>query len=789
MTPTRSRGGWAALVVVALAAAAPAVAQVQPPPVLPVDARIPESFDPGFDLSVPNIMRGELLVGRAPSEVRWSEDSRWVYFRWRDPNAADTTTYTYRVAARGGEPERLADSVAWHTAPVGQGDWSADGRRRAVSRNGDIFVIDASGRERRITDSPVRESDPHLSPDGATVYFRSGNNVFAVAVDGGPVRQITDIRIADAPREREAQGIARVLEEQQRELFGVIRDRVAEREHREAIDSLRTTVRPTYLGKDSRLGSVEVSPSGGYVLLTVSSTVDDKGTLVPNFVTESGYTEELNVRSKVGDVQAGQRTGILDLASGTVTWLEPGPADRSLTVMAHGWAPRTDRALVLAIPADYKDRWIYTATPQGNLAMVDHVRDDAWVGGPGLFTAGWLPAGDRVYFVSERDGWAHLYTAPADGGAATAITSGAWEVRDVRLSRDGRTFHLVTSESHPGEQHLYTVPVSGGDRTLITRTDGWHEPTVSPDGRSVAVLRSTANRPADLYVQPLRPTTDPRRVTVSTSNEFLRGPWIEPAIVTVPAQDGAHVYARIYRPEDVGAERNGAAVLFVHGAGYLQNVHRGWSSYFREYMFHHLLASKGYVVFDMDYRGSAGYGRDWRTGIYRHMGGKDLSDHVDGARWLAANEGVDPERVGIYGGSYGGFITLMALFTEPDVFQAGAALRSVTDWAHYNHWYTSRILNQPQDDAEAYRRSSPIYFAEGLEGHLLIAHGMVDTNVHFQDVVRLAQRLIELGKTNWEMAVYPVENHGFVRADSWTDEYRRILELFERTIGTPGGSE
>jgi dipeptidyl aminopeptidase/acylaminoacyl peptidase len=199
-------------------------------------------------------------------------------------------------------------------------------------------------------------------------------------------------------------------------------------------------------------------------------------------------------------------------------------------------------------------------------------------------------------------------------------------------------------------------------------------------------------------------------------------------------------------------------------------------------MFHHLLASLGFTVLDIDFRASAGYGRNWRTDIYRHMGGKDLSDQVDGARYLVSSEEVDPARIGIYGGSYGGFITLMAMFTEPDVFRAGAALRSVTDWAHYNHPYTARILNQPQDDPEAYRRSSPIYFAEGLRGDLLITHGMVDTNVHFQDVVRLAQRLIELGKSGWELAVYPVEDHAFQRPDSWADQYRRILELFQRTL-------
>jgi dipeptidyl aminopeptidase/acylaminoacyl peptidase len=202
-------------------------------------------------------------------------------------------------------------------------------------------------------------------------------------------------------------------------------------------------------------------------------------------------------------------------------------------------------------------------------------------------------------------------------------------------------------------------------------------------------------------------------------------------------------------------------------------------------MFHNLLADRGYTVLDIDYRASAGYGRDWRTAIYRHMGGKDLSDHIDGAKFLADKYAVDPERIGIYGGSYGGFITLMALFTEPNTFACGAALRAVTDWAHYNHPYTANILNTPVQDSLAYRRSSPIYHAEGLTKPLLILHGMVDVNVHYQDVVRLAQRLIELGKDKWEMAVYPVEDHGFIESSSWADEYKRIFGLFEQHLRQP----
>jgi dipeptidyl aminopeptidase/acylaminoacyl peptidase len=199
-------------------------------------------------------------------------------------------------------------------------------------------------------------------------------------------------------------------------------------------------------------------------------------------------------------------------------------------------------------------------------------------------------------------------------------------------------------------------------------------------------------------------------------------------------------------------------------------------------MFNQYLASKGYVVLDMDYRGSAGYSRDWRTAIYRWMGGRDLQDEVDGSKYLTKEYGIDPERIGMYGGSYGGFMTLMAMFTTPDVFAAGAALRPVTDWAAYNNGYTSAILNLPQNDPEAYRRSSPIYFANGLKGHLLICHGMVDTNVNFQDTVRLVQKLIELRKENWSVAPYPVENHGFVEPTSWADEYKRIFKLFEETL-------
>jgi dipeptidyl aminopeptidase/acylaminoacyl peptidase len=756
-----------------------------------------------FELSVPSIMRGPELVGSEPDLVRWTDDGRWIYFRWKpggQPWHQDEEFY--RVSARGGPPERVDEAHMDSVAPLlASGDLSEDRRRKVVSAEGDLWLIDRGrGSVRRLTDTEAFEGSPTFSRDGRTVYFARDDEAYALSLDDGSIRQLT--KVARGPEDEddpESEGLQRYLEGQQRELFEHVRREAARREAAEAEREARDAAEraPVRIGREERIQGLMVAPAERWALLAVGRRAEDaKQTIVPDYVTESGYTRPLEVRSKVGDRQSTARVGLIDVDSGGVSWLDLSPEvavalEDSIglpagehpdlaTVSLEGWNPAGTLGLVSAVSFDHRHRWLHVIDGAGaRVRTVFHEFDPAWVGGPCGFCAGWMPDGRSLWFVSELDGYAHLYTVGVDGGEPRQLTRGEWEVHDVVLSPDRRRFWLTTNEESPHQYHFYHMGLDGRGKTRVTGDAGIHDVTPSPDGDRLAVVYSYSNRPPELFVMQNRPGAPMTRVTDSPTDEWKRFGWIDPEIVRFPAQDGTMVPARIYRPRDLGAEPNGAGVIFVHGAGYLQNVHLGWSSYYREYMFHHLLASKGYTVLDIDYRGSRGYGRDWRTAIYRHMGGKDLSDQVDGARYLAEAEGVDPERIGLYGGSYGGFITLMALFTEAEHFAAGAALRSVTDWAHYNHGYTSRILNQPQDDDEAYRRSSPIYFAEGLEDPLLIAHGMVDTNVHFQDVVRLAQRLIELGKTDWELAVYPVEGHGFVEPASWTDEYRRILELFE----------
>jgi dipeptidyl aminopeptidase/acylaminoacyl peptidase len=296
-------------------------------------------------------------------------------------------------------------------------------------------------------------------------------------------------------------------------------------------------------------------------------------------------------------------------------------------------------------------------------------------------------------------------------------------------------------------------------------------------GRQLLVTHSSA------YVRPQIALVDigsdaARELTDTRTAAYKSMAWIEPEIVQIPSShfDGV-IYAKLYRAAQGGAKRPG--VLFVHGAGYLQDVSRRYSYYFREQMFNNLLAQHGYAVLDLDYRASQGYGRGWRTAIYRQMGHPELEDMLDGKRWLVENAAVDGSRVGVYGGSYGGFMTLMALFRAPGEFAAGAALRPVTDWMQYDHGYTSAILNDPQIDPIAYERSSPLEFAANLRDALLICHGVIDDNVLFEDSMRLYQRLIELHKDDFSISPYPLDRHGFTNADSWLDEYKRIYRLFE----------
>jgi dipeptidyl aminopeptidase/acylaminoacyl peptidase len=738
-----------------------------------------------FALTVDNLMRGPHLVGYEPSQVRWSHDSSRIYFEWKQ--AADRPSApvdTWVVRRDGSGLAKLSDAEArLAPPPIGTGDTSRDLRLTVYARNGDLFLYDrSSGATRQLTRTADAEADPHFLRDGKRIAFTRASNLFALSLADGSLVQLTDIRPAAPPEPPKGTDSQEYLKKEQKELLESVRERAARREEEEARRKQDNPRQPFKLEARQSVTFLELSPDEKFVVAAISETASAaRSTVVPNYVTESAYTEDIAGRANVGDTQAATRLAEIAVDTGEVKWVDHGQKG-AVRMYPPVWSEDGTKAVIRAHAADNKDRWVLALDPAtGKTRVLASDHDDAWAGGPGAYTLGWMKNDREVYFQSERTGYSHLYAVSFEGGEARALTSGNWEVLGVRQSEDKSRFYITTSLDSPYEDHLYQMSGEGGSPTRLTQAPGKHTATVSPDERWIADIYSYTNTPPELYVQENRPRAESKKLTTSPAPEFFRYSWLDAPIVSFTARDGVKVPARLFKP--AGFRKGGPAVVFVHGAGYLQNVGRWWSSnYYREYLFNHLLMERGFTVIDVDYRGSAGYGRAWRTAIYEHMGGKDLDDIVDAARYLVAQHGVDPRKIGLYGGSYGGFITLMALFTQPDVFAAGAALRPVSDWAIYNHGYTSEILNVPQSDPEAYRRSSPIFFAQGLKGALLICHGMVDTNVEFQDTVRLVQKLIELRKENWELAVYPVENHAFVDEASWADEYKRILRLFETNL-------
>lgn len=447
----------------------------------------------------------------------------------------------------------------------------------------------------------------------------------------------------------------------------------------------------------------------------------------------------------------------------------------------------------------------------------------------------------QLFFCSEKDGYNHIYLATlsftaetqrrGDGKAETRaagsvpasgervqkggetlkrdvkieqFTEGQFQIEWAKWVDDGKDIFYSSTESGAVTREFYQTEVcnDGGDCPKEWKvetaqlTPGMKVgPQIATRGGEVSLIYSYSrwNHPDDLFFQKSCfrcPNVNSKpsiiQLTKTTPDSFATRKWTEPKFIDIPSRDGKQIKSKIYLPAGHDAKKKYPMVIFVHGAGYLQNTINGWNNYYREFMFNELLTQRGYVVLDIDYRGSAGYGREWRTDVYDFLGGKDYDDHIDAIDYMIKNYGIDAKRVGVYGGSYGGFMAEMLAFRAPEKIAAAAALRPVADWKNYyasSPQYTAQRLGFPDKNPEAYKRSSPISYADGLKTNLLILHGMVDDNVHVQDSQQLIEKLIRLSKTQYfEAMLYPAENHGFTRPESWTDEYERILAFFEKHL-------
>ena len=725
-------------------------------------------------LQLDQIMKGPGFVGALPEAPEWSVDGKFVYYWKKHPDSLQKTYFSYDLSQK---QTKVLSKNAWQNRWV----WTAGAGPLNYLRFNDEKLQCLDLKTQQVKSFPLFTNtiwNLQVQNNAQTVVFQQGQSLFVFDLQNGLAQNLVTYQ-----RSTSEKPTSDALSQTELEFFESLR--------KQELQSTKFDLPTVQFISFEQQGALQVDPTARFVLLKEEQQPKEKATEVPHFISADAHVYNEQARSKVRSEEPSQRLFLHDLRSDSLMELvfsglsQINANDRALLIHPAIFAKTKPLALLDIRSSDNKDRWIVCLELEtGQIKQLEHQHDSTWIGGPGISswnfetgTLGWLQDGQTIYFQSEETGYSHLYTLDLNTGKKQALTNGNYEVHQAVLTKDQRSFYVTCNKKHPGVRDFWRLDLPSGELIPILTQTGAYEVQLSPDEKQLSYRFSTSIQPWEIYTCSVKNPKDQVQITTSTTEAFQSYPWQKPEVLSFMASDSLSVYARLYTPNS--ELKNGAAVLFVHGAGYLQNAHHYWSQYQREFMFHQLLIEKGYTVLDVDYRASEGYGRNYRTAIYRHMGGRDLQDFVDAKQFLVSNFEIDPNRVGIYGGSYGGFITLMALFTSPGTFACGAALRSVTDWAHYNHEYTTNILNTPTADPEAYRRSSPIHFAEGLQDPLLILHGMIDDNVQFQDVVRLNQRLIELGKKDWWMALYPVERHGFEYTSSWIDEYRRIHELFD----------
>ncbi|MFQ5503936.1 MAG: prolyl oligopeptidase family serine peptidase [Planctomycetota bacterium] len=542
----------------------------------------------------------------------------------------------------------------------------------------------------------------------------------------------------------------------------------------------------------AKLDKVAFGPDGSMAAIAVLH-LPERGPhqLVPDFLEkEVGFSKARN--SRIDDLPAVSRLRLVRIRPKNVEPIEL-PLDLELPagsaserVLSLEFDSRGKRLLVQTLGSDYHRRRLLVFERKMRKPRLLHEEDDpAWIG-PLARRAFFDGPGKTVLFSSETDGRAALFRVPVSGGRPERLTPKGIELQSLRVSGDRLRLLLGLGEPDVTRRSIHVLDLERNQLDRAPQPLGWNtEARISDSGRRLVYLHAESFRPAEVHVaDPARRDLEPRKITSLTPASFLSFPWIRPRTVRYTnAEDGARVWAQLFRPPGQPPAGGWPAVIFLHGAGYLQNVSDSMTAYKVNLLFHHRLAARGFVVLNPDYRGSRGYGRKFRTDVYKDLGGPDRADVIAARAFLVRAAGVDPDRIGIYGGSYGGFLTLMCLFKDPEAFACGAALRPVTDWSRYHPNYTHPRLGRPRDPGgqEVYRKTSPIHFARGLVRPLLLLHGMGDTNVFVQDTIRLTERLIRLGK-DFDTMLYPSQKHTFADPSAWVDEYRRIERLFDRVL-------
>jgi len=612
--------------------------------------------------------------------------------------------------------------------------WSDSGKELLLSVRGDLFLFTLdSGKWDQLTATAEPEHDPKLSPDGARVAFRRGHDLYNMDLAS---RQVT-----------------RLTEDGNPTLLNGELDWV----YPEELD----------------LGTAYWwSPDSKHIAYLQLDTAREM--IYPQVaLTGVRAIAEPERYPQAGTANADVHIGVIPAGGGNTRWMDLGDTRGYLIARVY-WTPDSSKLAIERFTRVQNELDLTLADAStGAAKSILHESDPYWINHNDLFH--FLNDG-RFIWGSERDGFQHLYLYGLDGKQHKRITEGNWEVTNLAGVDEARQMlYFVSSEASPLERQLYSIKLNGKDRKRISQGTGTHGISMSPS--------------TEYYLDTFSNITQPSRRTVNTKDGAEWSVYREmdrrltdeyevlpTEIVTFKGSQGTLFYARLIKPANFRSGEKYPAIVMVYGGPGAQSVRNSWLGA----TWDQALAQRGFVIWQMDNRGSTGRGHAFESPIYHRMGKTELADQLEGIRYLAGQGFVDPARIGIYGWSYGGYMTLYSLLNAPDVFRAGIAGAPVTNWRNYDTIYTERYLGLPSEDAEGYRASSAVEYADKLKAKLLMVHNIEDDNVLFQNSMQMADAFERSGKL-FDMVVYPQKTHG-VTGQLRKQLLEKTTDFFEKNL-------
>ena len=706
---------------------------------------------PGKALTVERIYSQPSLSGRLTRGLAWSLDGKQLSFFETKGMGKDAHTELWVMDASSGERHLLVSSDKLDSVlppdsskstqatglgrrPPAQYRWAPNASELLFEGSTSLAWFDLKSQTARtLVSGKAAIADPKISPDGRSVSFVRNHNLWLVTVSDGKERALTQ------------GGAEEILKG---ELDWVYPE---ELEIKTAYWWAPDSSSIAYLEMDER-------KVAQYPLVDFSSY--DGGAEMERYPVAGGANPV--VRVLVASANGGEPR-VMDTGAETDIYL---PRVNWLTDSKHLAIQRLNRAqdtldLLIADAATGKSRVALTEKDQYWI----NVSDDLY----------FLKDGKRFLFSSERSGYRHLYLYSLEGKQLAQITKGDWEVSSLDAVDEAKGLvYFTATERSPLERHLYRVALDGSGFARLTKDAGFHVANISPNQ---AAFFDTYSNSAAPPRQELFRADGSRTASINENKvEELASYHLSPVeFLSVKSHDGIQLNAMMIKPPDFDSARKYPVLVHTYGGPHAQVVLNAWGG--SGLLWHQLMAQKGYIIFALDNRGSAGRGHVFEEPLHFRLGAQELSDQRDGAQYLKSLPFVDPNRIGIWGWSYGGHMTLHAMFEDPEDFKAGFAGGPVTNWRYYDTIYTERYLGLPQKNDESYEESSPVKSAAHLRGKLLIAHGTGDDNVHYANTLAVINGLIEAGKYV-EVMAFPGRGHGVSDPPAQRVLMQRVMQFF-----------